>query len=366
MFSLFKKRQASPSGLTFKSRCEQFWLWYAEVAPRFYQTIEKGKCPDLAPEVSAKVDELLSGLAWVFGPGEGGAGESFTISGEGVLHRQLLALYCVGRAPKLDGWTFYPSRQPGSIEGIRMDIGGHGFNPMEFWITPRIDSQAEKVDITVWHPLFKHLGEKERMSPLFLFLDEVLGEFGTGQWIGEISLNDGRLPDAIPLKELREFIKKVESDTGWKKLPPGEAAVLYEPKQPHDRFPRGDVVVGTTMHLNLIREYLRAEGRMEDPLKGTGAEYVFVSFDAQILPPGEQSRARGAIEDSLNRALREAESGRHLGGAFGTSFAYIDLLLFDGANSLEIVQRVLREHGLPAGTTINFFAEMKNDRRIVL
>ncbi|MBI3849150.1 MAG: hypothetical protein HY298_02495 [Verrucomicrobia bacterium] len=366
MFSSFKKRQTSPE-LTFKARVERFWEWYAEVAERFYRTIENGKCSDLAAEVSNNVDDILPGFAWVFGPGAGGVGHSFTLSGEGVLHRQLLAIHCVSRAPKLNGWTFYPARQPGSIEGVQMEIGRHKFDPMEFWLTPTINNEAEKVDITVWHPLFERLREEgERLGTLFLFLDEVLGEFGTGQWIGEIKLNDPRLSDAIPLKELHEFIKKVESETGWKKLPPGQEGVVYRCEEQHDRFPRGDVVVGKTTHIELINEYLEAKGELQDPLAGTGADYIFVSFDVHLLPEGEQSAARGTIEDALEDALKAAYSGRLLGGAHGRKSAYIDLLIFDGTSSLEIVQRVLHEKKLPAGTAINFFAKEKTAQRIIL
>jgi hypothetical protein len=358
MFSLFKKRRPGES-LTFKERVESFWHWYASVADQFYQTIERGQCTDLAPEVSAKVDELLPGFAWVFGPGAGGAGHSFTISGEGVLHRQLLALYCVSRAPQLDGWTFYPARQPGKIEGIRMEFQGEKFDPLEFWLTPSVDSESETVNLTVWHPLVPKLGPQALYSPLFLFLDEVLGEFGTGQWLGEINIGNQRLTDAIPLKELPMFIQQVQADTSWNKLPPGESVTLYEPKTQNATLLRGDILVGQTANLNLIQDYLQSGGQLDDPLAGTGADYVFVAFPASFLPEGKQSEARGAIEDALESVLTEAHSGRLLGGAFGQEYAYLDLLLFDGQRSLDLVTQALREQNLPSGTAIHFFAKEK-------
>lgn len=364
MLSFFKRRSV-PESLNFKARVESFWDWYAKVASRFYQTIEDKRCTDLTGEVSKKVDELLPGFAWVFGPGENG-GHSFTLSGEGVLHKQLLTQYWAGRAPALAGWTFYSARQPGRIDGIRMNIERQSFDPMEFWLTPAVDPEEEKVDITAWHPLYQKLSEQNRLGPLFLFLDEALGEYGTGQWIGEIEASDRRLTDAIPLGELPTFIEKLAKETGWKKLPPGEGVSLYEFNRPDATFPRGDLVVGTTMNMQLINEYLASEGDMEDPLAGTGAHYVFVSFDAGILPEGKQVDARAAIEDGLDAALRAAASGRLMGGGLGREFAYVDLLLLDGKNSLSIVQRVLREHQLPPGTAINFFAKESKGHRVVL
>jgi hypothetical protein len=45
---------------------------------------------------------------------------------------------------------------------------------------------------------------------------------------------------------------------------------------------------------------------------------------------------------------------------------HIDLLLFDGPASLEIVQQVLRDKSVTAGSTINYFAKEKRGHRIVL
>ena len=355
MFSLFNKQEQP----TFKQRVERFWDWYAQAAPRLYQTIEDRKSASLATEVSEKVDELGHSFGWVFGPGEGD-GHSFTLSGEGVLHYQLLTQYWLTRAPKIPGWTFYSERQPGSITGIRIKIGELDFDPIEFWLTPVVDSESEKIDLTVWHPLFDKLpGQNDKLRPLFLFLDEVLGEFGTEQWIGEINLNDKQLPDSIPLKELRGFIENLQKTKGWKKFRPGEQITLYRCESPHTRFLRGDILIGQAAQPSLIEEYLNAQGKLKDPLAGTGADYVFVSFPVGILPKGKQVDARGAIEDALHGALKTEQRGRLLGGALGSTFGYIDLLIYDGSSSVETIRRILREQNLPAGTAINFFAEGK-------
>lgn len=139
----------------------------------------------------------------------------------------------------------------------------------------------------------------------------------------------------------------------------------YSFETPHARWLRGDIVAGTTMNIPLINQYTMGQGDMEDPLAGTGADYVFVAFAASILPPGRQVEIRAQIADALDAALRSSASGRLLGGATGTLNAYIDLLLFDGANSIEIIKRVMREKGLPAGSSINYFAKEKQMCRTV-
>jgi hypothetical protein len=354
------------AGPTFKQRVESFWTWYASVADRFYRTIEDGKCASLADEVSQQVDRHLSRFSWVFGPGANGNGHAFTLTAEGDVHRQLLTRYWWSRAPHLPGWTFYPARQPGPLGSMALDATGERFNPLEFWLTPHIDEQEEKIDLNVWHPLFDHMPEDQRGMVLFLFLDEALGEYGTQQWIGEIKFSNQRLAEAMPLTEILELTAKLEREKGWKKFPPGELGFVYEPKERHRRFLRGDTVVGSTVHPRIVFDYLDAEGRPDDPLAGTGADFVFVAFSHRRIPQGEEAHARGAIQDALDEALEPAHAGRALGGAHGVEHAYIDLLLYDGANSIEIVRRVLRQQDLPPGATINYFAKEKADRVVRL
>jgi hypothetical protein len=363
---------------TFKTRVERFWEWFAGRAARFYRMLEDNESggwsssPEAA-EVRARMDEWFPDFAWVFGPGEAGygeAGRSFTLSGEGVLQRQLLALYWASRAPRLDGWTFYASRQPSPpelIENMRIDFEGQELGPLEFWLTPTIDDEKEVVNLTVWHPLYAGVPETEaRLGAFGVFLDEVLGEYGTGNWIGEVTPSDQQLADAIPLTELWAFIDKLESEKGWQKLLPGEGTVAYEREDPGNRFLRDDVFVGSTTLYDLILDYYEAEAELEDPLAGTGADYVFVSMDIHLFPEGQQMERRDAIESALVAALKSEHSGRVLGGAFGTHFAYLDLMLFDGHNSIQVVERVLREQNLPPGTAINFFAREKLSQRVVL
>lgn len=366
MFGIFKRKKAATGELSFKTRVQLFWDWYAQVGPLFLAKIDGGKCTDLVGEVGPKIDELLPGFAWVFGPGANRVGHSFTLSGEGNIHRQLLTQHWQSQAPELENWTFYPARQPDGIAGKTISMGPHVFNPVEFWLTPTVDRENECVDIIVWHPLFARMEDQQKWTILFLFLDEILGEYGTGQWIGDLKLGTQQLADSMPIEELPQFLGKLETETGWKKLPPGRGLSLYRLHEQQDDFLRGDVVVGTTTNMKLINEYVSSKGAMEDPLAGTGADYVFVMFDRVFLPEGREVDVRADIEDSLDAALRADASGRLLGGAMGSSNVYVDLLIYDGAGSLHIIEQVIREKGLPSGTTINFFAHDKRGHRLVV
>lgn len=363
MFS-FLKRKPTPTPITFNERVRAFWKWYDEIAPRFYQTIEDKKCGDLSPETSAKVDELFPGFAWVYGPGENDFGHSFTLSGEGNIHKQLLALHWLSQAPTIKGWTFYAARQPGPIKGHVIETNEMRFDPAEIWVTPEINGERQVVDLHIWHPSWDTIEEKQRSFVTFLFLDESLGEYGTDQWIGELKFSKDKLAKSFPLEELAGFIATTARENDWKKYPPGESYAGLKVNIENQIFPRSDVLYQTTAVIPLIREYLNKHSEMDDPLKAWGADYVYIAIDRGYLPKGREVDARGEIEEALEAALKAEHSGRMIGGATGTNSSYIDILIFDGKRSVEIIQQKLKELRLPPGTMIEYFAREKRSQRI--
>ncbi len=348
----------SPPALTLKERVAWFWDWFGSCADRFYVTIEDKRCAELQPETSQAVDRWLPGMAWVYGPGANKTGHSLTLSGEGVLVKQFVAEYWLSQAPKLKGWTFYASRQASdSFDGIALHLekDNETFKPIEFWIVPYVNKQSEKIDISVWHPSIQRLPEKARFMALFLMLDELLGEHGTQNWIGEIKFSEDQLRKAIPIAELRDVISDAQREHGWKKYAPTETYSGYSLKESDSEWLRSDTVAGSCRFFRLLRDYFDAEGPCEHPLPDLGVDFVFVAIPTSHFPKGTEVAGRGEIEDDLITALEAEASGISIGGATGYTNCYIDLALYDGARSLEIVQKVLRKRRVPKQTCIHFF-----------
>jgi hypothetical protein len=347
-------------GTTFKDRVTEFWDWYVRVADRFFETIEQGRCEDLTSEVSDFMQKTLPNLSWVFGPGEKG-GHSFTVTGEGVVPRQLLAEYWHSRAPEIPNWTFYGSRQPTPAEQLKdisIRVGQQEQVDVEtFLLKTSVDDEAKAIDIVAWHPALERVPQEHHLQILFLLLDEALGEFGTQTWLGDIKIEPIASGEATKrLSDLPEFIQQVNRYHEWEKLPPLESFTLYEVHtQTSSR--RGDTVVGTTCIPDIVFDFLEHNGKLpQDPFEGTGAELAYAAIDGSVFPDGGQSEVRGRIEDALGNALANQLSGRTLGGAFGTGKSYIDLLLFDGANSRQIVQETFDELQLQGRSRIERFA----------
>jgi hypothetical protein len=344
---------------TFKDRVTTFWDWYLGVAGRFFDTIEAGRCQDLTTEVGDFMRQTLPHMGWVFGPGENG-GHSFTLTGEGQVAKQLLAEYWRSRAVEIPNWTFFGSRQPSSAETVKdiaIEFGGHDrVDVNAFIFKTSVDEESKAIDLVAWHPALARVPPEYHYQVLFLLLDELLGEFGTQTWLGNIELEPID-PHAKwrCLADLPAFIQEVRNYYQWRKEPPLRSYGVYQVSE-QTTSRRGDTIVGTTCVPNIIFDLLEHDGAIpDDPYEGLGAELAFVAFDSALLPDGRQSEVRGDMEDALNDALESQWSGRALGGAFGLRESYIDLLLLDGPNSRQIVQETLHRLDMQGRSRIESF-----------
>ena len=357
MFSFFKKKKQEP---TFKGNVEDFWTWFANNAARFKETIDQGKCADLLDETSSAISKMIPKIGWCYGPGEGEGRHALTLSPEADRDHQFLAEYWISRKPEIPDWDFYPAKKGGDLsESYSINTGGYDFGVDEIWVSTEIDTEDEKIVLTAWHHHFYELEENARYRVSFILLDELLGEYDVQNYIYLKEFTTEKLADSIPLMELSDFLESVKKEYGWHKPSPCETYCTYKLPGEEKVFPRSDAFVGSTCHFDLIRDYFTAKSELEDPLKGSLAEYVFIRLDNSLLPEGEEVNFRADIEDKIEAVLLAEKSGRSFGGSQGSEYAYIDFLLYDGQNSIDLVLQEMKTAGLPGGTTLHFWARGK-------
>lgn len=347
---------------TFKTKIQDFWAWFAENSEAYLSVMGAPMPEAMVEEMSKRVNLLFPGLAWEFGPPPAGVeGHSLALSGEGVLTKQLLAIHAVGQAPPLPGWTFHDGRQSsGALADGRSELrmGELTFRPLEFWVTPAIDEEHEVVDINVWHPLHEQVPKNTLVSALYLTLDDLFGEFGTGRWIGEINFGAEKLHDSMPIVELPEFVAEEAKRRGWKDYKPGSTWTSYRFKELNAK-PRGDTIAGTSLCMGPLKAFWDDAAKVEDPFEGCGADWIFLSFNTAFLPEGDEINGREDIAEAIEKALSDESAGRYLGGAIGRQQTYLDFLIYDGARSLELIRACARALDLPADTSMTYLASGK-------
>jgi hypothetical protein len=308
-------------------------------------------------------------MAWVFGPGDKPGEHSFTLSGEGIEFKQMLTLHWLKQAPRIDGWKFYAERQPADNPGD-FTLGLNGelvFKVMEFWVTPGIDEENECVDLTVWHPLAEQADPRHCQTALFLVLDEIFGEIGTGRWIGTMKFSRDKLAESMPILELKEFVDTTRADRGWKSQHPCDTWTCYGiPAEKRKEQLRFDTISGTTVCWKTLRDFLDDPDSFVDPFAELAAEWVYLSFPSSVLPKGKEVDTREMMAEAIVKPLTQKRSGTLLGGAIGHERVYIDLLLFDGERSLQLIREAARSAGFPAETRLEFLDSKKRQTGTVL
>jgi hypothetical protein len=341
---------------TFRERVLEFWEWFPTVAESIGNTLTGDDPRDVVSEFADKVREKIGGLSWVFGPGESEGRMSLTVTGEGQTSKQLLSHYWLSLAVEVPGWEFYCSRQPLPAEhlvDLAIDVEGSSVDVESLVVATDVDDENEVVNIKAWHEAFENIENEGRFQLLYLLLDETLGEYGTQTKLGSIEFKSD--PDAKPLGELPGYLDRLWLEKGWEELSPLETYSGYQ-SEPSGEFERADTLTGYTCVPQIVLGFLNNEGCLEeDPVEGTGAQYMFVRIDGGGADFQEDPlQYRTEIEEEI--ANRLTGGGYVVGGATGTKNSYIDVVIFDGNRSLAAIREAMAELQLASEYEIKPFA----------
>lgn len=331
---------------TFRERVHEFWNWFPDQADQLTAAVNSDNPKESLESFFEDVRTKIGGLAWAFGPGTTEDTLSFTVTGEGEKSRQLLAQYWLEGAVPVPGWDFYCSRQATPAEhldGIKIQVGDACVDTTTMMIDTQVDDENQVIDLQAWHPAFEALDENGRYNIAFLLLDESLGEYGTQAKLGKIELKPGAedQPLTKPLADLPEYLKSLWADKGWEESSPLETYTGYQ-AEPTDDFVRSDTIAGYTNVPEVVVAYLDNDGQLgENPVDGTGAGFYFVKLDRSDLPEDHDPLAfRTEIETEVARRIAGG-GGYVIGGATGTDFSYVDVVIFDGDRSLAAIREAI-------------------------
>ncbi len=186
-----------------------FWRWWTTEGGRHCaHLLEGGNLPALEPVIGPAVDRVHPDLAWEVGPGRSGEWQLVVTAGgeprlRATARRWLLA------APAPDGqWEYADTRQPAAdAESGRLHIGAAEIAFADLRTGWRVDEDRLRVDVTVHHPEFGSLDERQRLEITFLALDNLLGEEAVELWVGEIAAVVDEPPGATTLAPLRAAVR---------------------------------------------------------------------------------------------------------------------------------------------------------------
>lgn len=362
----------APAGASFRDRVARFWDWFEGESERLHGQVKSGDLD--AGTFTAAVENLGLGLAWEFCKGDD-VKEGFVLSGESDSTKCLMARYAIGlgkeRPALKEHWNLHHMKFPSeAIAGATVRINGErSFAFSEFLFGVGFDEEARQLQIHVHHPLFQTLEEGARWHLTWLALDNVLGESLVMAWVGPVE------PILEPTHGTRHGIDALRTQARAAlrlhgldpDRDPLETYAPYERREASngDLEARGDVILGTTKNLDSIYELENEEDEIE--IGASGASLVYLVLPAADLgEPSERVEARADLEDRLETALGAAHVGEILGGAMGTQYAYIDLLLFDEDAGLTAVREILADSPSVQRAVLRYFSPSKAAEQVTV
>ncbi len=131
----------------------------------------------IVDKVTRYMSKHLPTLSWALGTNASGT-LSFTLTGEGIVPKQILTDFWLSQAIERPGWEFYASRQPTPRDALQeLSIGVSDQDQVDaehFLIETEVDEDAERIDIVAWHPALEKVDDEHHFQILFLLLDEAL------------------------------------------------------------------------------------------------------------------------------------------------------------------------------------------------
>lgn len=336
MFNFFKRKQQEQS---FKENVKKFWQEF-EVKEKEIKAAVHHKEQDT---VSAHITHLISilklRLSWSIAP-QSKEEKKFvlTLSPEGNKHLYLLAHFWKSLAPHHKDWLFYATKKenPG-FGNMILNIEGTEFPFAEATYIVNEVEGAKKLDVVIYHPLFHTMGETHIDNIKFMILDELLGEIVVETMIGQITISLTPNKRSLNYQKFYQLVEKKIHEGSVKK----EDLLLHNwygyTSEPKNSGPlRSDIYVGSTLIPDLLKV-------TQDPLKNTGASYVYLAFNNQNIAKNNLVHERSRIADRVEEVLKEKQLGYLVGEATGIHDSYLDFVVVDVIEGIKAIEENLAQ-----------------------
>ncbi|MFV0394255.1 MAG: hypothetical protein ACK5LC_07655 [Coprobacillaceae bacterium] len=220
--------------------------------------------------------------------------------------------------------------------GIKMII-----KDTSIYITP--DTDRQKFDLQIYNQDLLTLEDALRYNLVFIFLDTIFGELFVIQHIGAIDiLSENRVEYGalVEVTKIKQWTHEVMVDEDWDiKEYPYKLYTGYQmtPREENCDL-REDIFIGFTRVIRLLNDYLQEEYEDIENVQNDGVYYGYIFYDNTFLNSETVLQYRTDIEDDLIQLLETTGIATIIGGATGRENSYIDFIIFDKIEFLNIMK----------------------------
>ena len=344
---------------------ENWWQAFGEKAGGFDKLLRRSA--DLTQFMEETLQAIHPSLMWEFGPAVHTKGHRLVITPETERWLRPLVRTILHRAPKIEGWEFYPYRLPEDVEQTALAVKGRvGLNIDGATVDASV-APGRKIDLFYSFPKLSRKSDEERMQAAFVTTEVLLGEQVLDTWIGVIALQEGEagsgskpLPLAQAQAAVSTLIQAIYDQlptTRSQHIGGGEnwSTIKLDPPEEVEDYPgRSDLVVASTHDVELFQG-IHGGFPFSSACHSKAREiFCYLKLDAQQVPKDDVLAFRGLFENALNQALLQANFGGCIGAGTGLRYSYIDLALTDLARGVPLVRDTIAKLQAPQRSWLLF------------
>ena len=328
-------------------RVEEFWDWFVE---------NEEKLSDM---MHPKSKEEADAFTEFVGEGTGllsenthfnvGGDHEFTFSVEGWPDLFILYPYIISRMPEsLKGkWKFFPFNQGMKGSSLAFKMYDTDVDMAKIKVNASYLEESNDFNIRYYDENLCALPEEKSNGIFHIILELTLGEGVSFKYIREIERVSGTEDGMITLSELRRHIEETLKSHNQEFFEnPKDIYTTYQltPKESDEL--RSDVIIGSTCLYSLVADYYNDSTDIFDHANSFGAQALFLVFPNSTDGDGHQILDfRHDLEDRItDEILEPGNLGLITGGATGTTYSYIDLLVYDFPAFIRKIRPLLEEY----------------------
>lgn len=346
--------------VSFKERVAKFWDAFSEKESEVRKRIDDKEDRDALIKF---VDDILS-IAFhqaFFQLGVNDAGKhELILTPEGDRSKLFQLEYWLKQAPAalLEKWNFYSSKPAMAKGDFSVSMYDTTLSTESITLYYQVDEQRQKINLQVeCLPLMK-LDEHKKYSIFFIYLDQLIGEAYTMEYIGSVDfVMKGKGQTKIGAADLKKLMDDTIEAQGWFKTEHiSERCAGYEmtPSKAKDWQLREDVYVAYSSCFPVLNAFYAKSTELFGHFYADGVVYGFLFYESINLPKDKLIAVRTEIEDQILKRAEKESVARSIGGATGFYFSYIDFIIYDMDAFLVIAKEVLANYVFKEAGFSNF------------
>ncbi len=333
--------------VSFKERVGKFWGAFAEKESEVRKMLDDKVGTDTLIKF---VDDILSvafhKAFFELGINDQGKYE-LILTPEGDRAKLFQLEYWLKQAPAVltEKWNFYSSKPAKAKGDFSISMYDTTLSADSVSLYYEIDEKHQKVNLQVeCLPLMK-LEENKKYSLFFIYLDQLIGEAYTMEYIGTIDFRvSGKGLKKIAATDLRKLMDDTIEAKNWFRIENiCERCAGYEmvPSKAKDWQLREDIYIAYSSCFPVLNAFYNKSTELFGNFYADGVVFGFLFYENINVPKDRMVPFRTEIEDQILKEAKAANVADSIGGATGFYFSYMDFIVYDIDAFLAIAKEVL-------------------------